>query len=153
MRRPALLRTATALVAVGLFSVSTLLQASGGDEFSENPFMPQYRVPAPELQDYAAGRIGIVAPSYWRVYQFLAYRSLIGQALSKAELAALNVRGYAVGPDTGGYDYAYSEDKNGVGAWLKARSAVSGAAPVEVGVDTDVGDFSSIINMVRGTEA
>lgn len=146
MRRPTLFRTASAILAAALFSVSSALQASGGDDFMENVFSPQYHVPVPELQDYAGGKLGIVAPTYWRVYHFLAYRALTGHPLSKAELAKLNVQGFRVGEEVGGFDYSYSEDRNGVDTWLKARSAVRGAAPTKVRVDTDVGDFSMIIN-------
>lgn len=146
MRRPTLFRTVSAILAAGLFSISTTLQASGGDEFMENIFSPENRVPLPELQDYAGGKLGIVTPTYWRVYHFLAYRALTGHVLSKAELAKLNVQGHRVGESGGWFDYSDADDTNGVATWVKARSAIPGAAEAKVRVDTDVGDFSMIIN-------
>lgn len=146
MRRSTFIRRASAILAVGLFSASSVLHASGGDEFMENIFTPQYHVPVPELQDYAAGKLGIVAPTYWRVYHFLAYRALTGHALSKTELATLDVQGHRVGEKTGGLHDAYSDERNGVDTWRKARAAVRGAPAVSVAVDIDVGDFSMIIN-------
>jgi hypothetical protein len=146
MRRSITFRHAAACLALALSTHATLLRASGGDDFSENPFMPQFHVAAAELQAYAGGKLGIVMPSYWRVYQFLAYRALTGHPLAQGELAQLGVRGYSVGPAAGGYDYAYSEEKNGVGAWLAARASVRGAAAVKVGVDTDMGDYTMVVN-------
>lgn len=135
-----------AALAIALLTTSGMPRASGGDGFEENIYAPEYQVPASELSAYAAGKPGIVVPSYWRVYHFLAYRALTGHALSKDELAALDVRGDLVGAVSGGYDYAYRPETNGVGAWLKARAAVHGAPEVTVGVDTDLGDFTIIIN-------
>lgn len=142
MRRSTILRSAAGALAIALCAVSGVLRASGGDGFSENVFTPQLHVPLAELQGYAGGKLGVVLPSYWRVYQFLAYRALTGRALSKEELALLQVHGYSVGsqPDP------YADDQNGVAGWLKARAAVHGAAEVKVGVVTDIGDYTMIVN-------
>ncbi|SHH08643.1 hypothetical protein [Massilia sp. CF038] len=145
MFRPSLLRTASALMAIGLFSFCGTVHASGGDGYIANRFMPEHYVAVAELQDYATGRLGVVVPSYWRVYHFLAYRALTGHALSKAELATLKVDGFNVGDRPGGWEFS-SEDENGIAAWKKARLAIKGAAPVEIGIAAEVGDFNTIFN-------
>ena len=145
MLRPKQIRVSIAL-AIGLLSASGRLSASGGDGFMDNIFTPQYYIGAAELQDYAAGRLGVVTPTYWRVYHYLAYRALTGHPLSKPELATLKVNGYTVGEHSGGWDTGGDETTNGVGAWLKARGAVAGASAVRVAADTEVGDFSRIVN-------
>ncbi|UUZ49735.1 hypothetical protein LP420_05990 [Massilia sp. B-10] len=53
MHRTRLFRTARALVAIGLFTLSGTLRASGGDGFEENIFAPEHHVPESELQAYA----------------------------------------------------------------------------------------------------
>jgi len=134
-----------ALLAIGLLSFSGPLLASGGDGFSENPFAPEYHVPQAELPGYAGGKLGIVVPSFWRIYHVLAYRALTGHPLSKTELATLKVDGFKVGDYVGGWQNA-SDDTSGVGNWKKARASVKGAAPVEVGIEADIGEFSTILN-------
>jgi hypothetical protein len=145
MHRTPLFRTASALLAIGLLSFSGALHASGDDGIDENIFAPEHYVPEAELQEYAAGRLGIVVPSYWRIYHVLAYRALTGHPLSKAELAALKVQGFTVGEYVGSWQNA-GEEANGVGNWKKARAAVKGALQVEIGTAADVGEFSSILN-------
>ncbi|UUZ55267.1 hypothetical protein LP419_05640 [Massilia sp. H-1] len=53
MHRTRLFRTARALVAIGLFTLSGTLRESGGDGFEENIFAPEHHVPESELQAYA----------------------------------------------------------------------------------------------------
>ena len=142
MRRSTILRCAASVLAVSLCAVTSVLRASGGDGFSENLFAPENHVPQAELAAYAGGKLGVVLPSYWRIYHFLAYRALTGHALSKAELALLQVHGFNVGTPIDGY----ADDQNGVAGWLKARAAVRGAPEVKVGAVTDIGDFTMILN-------
>ncbi|MES2933206.1 MAG: hypothetical protein V4805_06935 [Pseudomonadota bacterium] len=122
--------------------------ASGGDGFSQNAFAPEFYVMPHDLPAYAAGNLGIVPGSYWRVYHYLAYRALNGQALSKPELDLLKVRDWRVGADGSNWDYANNEPANGVRDWLSARKAIQGAPDVKVTVDSTVqnGDYTSFIN-------
>lgn len=138
-------RCASALLATGLLSFSGTLRASGGDGLMENSFMPEYHVPPAELQAYAAGRLGVVAPTYWRIYHLLAYRALTGHPLSKKELETLKVEGYKVGDYVTGWQNK-GDDDSGIGNWKKARAAIKAAAPVEVGFEAEIGEFSSILN-------
>ncbi|MES3023607.1 MAG: hypothetical protein V4857_18735 [Pseudomonadota bacterium] len=140
MPRSTFVRNAAAVLAVALFAASNVLQASGDDDLIENVFMPQYHVPVPELQGYAAGKLGIVTPGYWRIYHYLAYRALTGRALSKDELALLAVEGHTVGAGT--VDETLSAAEN----WLKARGVVRGAPAAGVDVMVDVGEFTVIVN-------
>ncbi|PWF55075.1 hypothetical protein C7C56_003690 [Massilia glaciei] len=137
------MRNASALLAVALCGTSNVLMASGDDGLIDNVFMPEYHVPVPELQGYAAGKLGVVTPGHWRVYHFLAYRALTSRALSKDELALLAVRGHTVGAD----DADDATDAPSAAAnWIKARGAVRGAPAVGIDVMADVGQFTMIVN-------
>lgn len=146
MDRSVFRRLVPAVLAWVLFAVSGPSTASGGDGFMENIYTPEFHVPPAELPDYAAGSVGILVPTYWRAYHFLAYRALTGHALSKEETALLNVHGWEVGDHPGGSGYIWSDDVNGVGNWMKARARVNGAPEVKVGVEADIGNYAAIIN-------
>jgi len=98
--------------------------ASGGDGFSENPFVPENHVPFPEMPGYAAGRIGVLQADWWRLHHVLAWRALHGQTLTPAQFAALNQQGWQVGEPQMGYGYFWSDTENGVEAWKKVRNTV-----------------------------
>jgi hypothetical protein len=106
--------------------------ASGGDDAPDNRFAPEHFVPAQELTGYAAGQLGVVQGSFWRVYQVLAWRALHGQVASSAELKALNVQGWHVGPDgADGVNATPAADAppTGLNAWLAARATALGLPP------------------------
>jgi len=145
MHRTTLVCSASALLAAGLLSFSGTLLASGADGLGTNSFAPEYYVPQAELPAYAGGRLGVVVPSYWRVYHTMAYRALTGHPLSKAELDTLKVDGFNVGGHVNRWSDTGDAD-NGVDNWLKARATIKGAAPVQVGVSADIGDFTMILN-------
>ncbi|UUZ55268.1 hypothetical protein LP419_05645 [Massilia sp. H-1] len=86
-----------------------------------------------------------MVPSYWRIYHVLAYRALTGHPLSKAEMAALKVQGFNVGDYVHGWQNT-GEEESGIIGWKKARATVKGAAPVEIGIEAEVGEFASILN-------
>jgi hypothetical protein len=139
-------RVLSATLAAALIAFSDSADASGGDGFTENMFTPEYHVPAAELPAYAHGELGVVSPTYWRVYHFLAYRALTGHALSKDELTTLDVDGWQVGKNIRPAGSPPSEAANPIEAWYKARKSVSGTRDVNVDTNTDIGDFDIILN-------
>src|SRR5688572_22226510 len=79
--------------------------------------------PAFPLQQFAAGRIGVVQPSYARSYLYVAYRHLSGSSFSTSEQKAL------VGlwsERLGLGDEAQAGDLDGSAVWLEARKKVPG---------------------------
>jgi hypothetical protein len=118
--------------------------ASGGDGFSENEFAPEYHVTAEDLPAYASGQLGVIPPSYWRIYLTLAYRALIGKPVSGADVQLLKVDGWRVG-ETSGWAWE-GEDAKGVPAWLAARRSVDGAAEVSITVWKNASDYSNYPN-------
>ena len=97
--------------------------ASGGEEWMENAFAPEGRVPTPDLPAYAAGRLGVVPASFWRIYQFIGYRALTGHPLSAQELSAIGVDGWHVMP-VGSDDADMSK---AIASWMTARQQIRGA--------------------------
>lgn len=57
---------------VSLLLLPTLTLASGGDGTSDNGYVPLHRVPAPEFEAYAGGRLDVVRGEFFRVHQVLA---------------------------------------------------------------------------------
>ena len=146
------------LTGAQFFSVPAF--ASGGDEFSESHFAPEYHVPNAELRNFASGKIGIVPGSYWRIYQLMAYRVLNGQALSSAEQDGFGIAGWGVvssslaapsrssAPSVA--NNVINEEGDSLKKWLQARTdsgtLTANAAPLKLEVMADSGEFSSFLN-------
>ncbi len=132
---------------IGIVLLTGVANASGGDGFDENAFVPEYHVPQADITDYAGGNIGVVPSTYWRIYQFLAYRALTGHALSKDEVASLNIQGWQVGTSHKNWDYTYNTEVNGVGSWLTARQLIEGTPEIkELRIERDAGNYASYVN-------
>ena len=88
---------------------------SCGPEFPEAVFVSQ-RHPDPPLAAFASGRLGILLPTYYQRYLYVAYRSLAGHPLTAAEAErALSI--------------AASETSDGSAdpqEWLRARDETLG---------------------------
>ncbi len=81
--------------------------------------------PAFPLEEYAAGKIGVVQPSYARSYLYVAYRHLSETPFTEAEVKELtNVWNQRLGMGD------RSED-DGTEAWLEARKKVGGLAEIK----------------------
>lgn len=107
--------------------------ASGGDGYEQNSFVPESGPTTKDLPLYAGGQIGIVPGSYWRVYQFLAYRAASGQPLTPAELQSLDIEGWKIGA----IQNVVEDDKDATDplkAWLAARTSIAGAPPISLTV-------------------
>ena len=120
--------------------------ASGGEGYTESALMPEYNVLMADRPAYASGQLGVVPTTYWRAYQYLAYRALIGQPLTPADLQRVGwyepARPAAASATAGG---AVNEDASTV--WFKLRASVSAAAwPKAWGVDGRAGEYDSFLN-------
>ena len=123
--------------------LANITYASGGDGgLSENVFAPEYHVPKADIADYAIGNLGVLQKSYWRVYQFLAYRALTNHALTNDQVASLNIEGWQVGTTNQKWDYAYDTKANGVSSWLSARQIIKGTPEIkDLSVQREVGNY------------
>nr|WP_295787088.1 hypothetical protein [Rhodoferax sp.] len=104
-------------------------RASGGDGYAQNSFVPESAPTTKDLPLYASGQIGVVPGSYWRVYQFLAYRAASGQPLTPAELQSLDIQGWKIGAIQGD-SATNTEATDPYTAWLAVRKKIAGAAPI-----------------------
>lgn len=133
------------VTALACCSAQSAWASGGGDEFSQNNFAPQSYPTEKDLPSYAAGQIGVVPPTYWRVYQFLAYRAASGQALNASELKALKVNGSKIGA----IDDAMGLIDSKISDWHMARTAVSESLPPPLQVAKYGRDFSSYGNCLE----
>jgi hypothetical protein len=142
---------ASTALATALACCATASRASGADGYGENIYVPENHVPAQELQAYARDNLRVVAPGYWRIYQFIAYRAMTGHPLSKEEVDVLHVDGWKVGPHNDGVNDSYDIEKTGVKEWLQARNAFTGSGPANERFDvvTNAGDYAMFINCNR----
>jgi hypothetical protein len=102
------------------------------------PFFPRaitvYKVhPDFPLSQFAEGQIGIIQPTYARLYLFVAYRYLTGEPLDEGQRKAVeslwNAR-LGIEPDTSADASAGSVDSDKTArAWQDARAKVPGVGP------------------------
>lgn len=111
--------------------------ASGGDGLMANRFASEYQVAPAFLQHYAAGNLGVVPGSYWRVFHYLAYQAAKGKPLTPPQLAALELNEWRIGKGSS-WDYAYEADLNGSGGWLKERAAYAKQWGLPLDIKLDV---------------
>lgn len=110
------------------FFVNQSTLASGQDGgFATNEFAPEFFVVKTDLPDFAGGKLGVVPGTYWRIYLYLAYRAANGTALTKAQLASLNIDGsrpgLLLGLDGLGKPLDATE---GAANWASAKAAFRG---------------------------
>ena len=99
---------------------------ASGEIDKENWFEPQYQVHPAELIDFATKNPGVVQGGYWRIYLFLAYRSLIGAPLQAEQVKKLEVYRWHI---------AYTAewpDTDPVEVWMQARQEMPETAPVKI---------------------
>jgi hypothetical protein len=101
------------------------------------------------LQNYAAGKIGVVPRSYGRMSLFVFYRELNGMPLTKKEqemfVSALNRR-----IDVGGYKTpATDKSTDYIAQWQELRKSVTGT---DVKLDTDkMRDYANYANCMQAS--
>ncbi|WP_188564667.1 hypothetical protein [Undibacterium terreum] len=104
-----------------LLGFSTTALSSGGDDFTANRFASEYDMDSKQISIFAAGNVGVVAPTYWRIYHYLAFQAAKGKPLTQAQLATLEINGWHIGNGMD-WDYSYDPAKNGSGDWIKERA-------------------------------
>jgi hypothetical protein len=91
------------------------------------PFLPEavfhLKVDPEAPKDFAAGKLGILQPTYERLYQVIAYRHLSGAGLNLAEQEAISP-----GPREAVLATEPPEPRN---PWLAARNQVPGIKPLD----------------------
>ena len=111
-------------VLIALFILAVPLELPGC-----GPFLPEavfYKAVDPENPvEFAQGKLGVLQPTYQRLYQVIAYRYLSGVGLSPAEASALELAPLAKVVSPGP---APAEEKN---PWLVARAKVPGVKPLD----------------------
>ena len=113
------------LVAAALLcAVSAPASSSGDDGAYVNPFASQFQ--PSRLPNYARGNLGVVQGSYWRLYQYMAYKAATGKPLTPQQVAALAPNAWRVGPGAV-TDYAENPERNGTGDWIAKRAEYAAA--------------------------
>jgi hypothetical protein len=142
-------KISTSLAGILLFALSTPALPSGGDGFSVNAFANEYQPAASVLNAYAAGNLGVVPGSYWRVNLYLAFQAAKGKPLTEQQVKALALDGWHVGSGIA-WDYSYEPDKNGSGSWIKERAAYAKLwklpADLKLDVMAEQGDNANYVN-------
>ena len=138
------LAAAVALVVLPQYALS-----SGGDGFNYNLYANEFMVAPRALPKYAAGNLGVLSSSYWRVYLYLAYQAAKGRGINPSQVAALKVWDWHVGDGHRSWDYVANAEKNGSGDWFKARAPLAQQVglPAEVTIDiTGSDDWGNYVN-------
>lgn len=135
------------------FCVAPILQScsEGPEPFSDFSLHPD--VP---LEKYAAGRLGIVHPSFARSYLVVAYRYFSGVPLTKDEqFAAQALWSARIGdsnvidtakPDRPQNPYVATGTLNGPETWLAARKQATSEPPPSVESTKDGPNYSNYVN-------
>ncbi len=100
---------------------------SCGPFYDETVFSYQYHPDFP-LKLFAAGKLGVLLPSFARSYLFCAYRELVGKPLSASEQRAIISLWEA---RLNNYDNSASDSANPVKLWLDARNKVAGIKKID----------------------
>jgi hypothetical protein len=114
---------ALALVLSVSFSLPRRTQACG-PYFTDAIFVYSKHPDFP-LEKFAAGKIGVVTPSWARSYLVASYRNLAGNPLSEAEAKAIT----SVWDDRLNNRWAGDDDQS-TKSWLEARKKVAGIAAI-----------------------
>jgi len=141
MKRFPRLRKLAAVVA--LIALPQYALSSGGDGFTYNLYANEFMVAPRALPKYAAGNLGVLSSSYWRVYLYLAYQAAKGHGINPSQVASLNVWDWHVGDNHRAWDYVANAEKNGSGEWFKARAPLAQQVglPAEVKVEITGADY------------
>jgi len=138
------LAAVAALVVLPQYALS-----SGYDGFTYNLYANELMVAPRALPKYAAGNLGVLSSSYWRVYLYLAYQATQGRGLTPAQVASLKIWDWHVGEGHRAWDYVNNAEKNGSGEWFKARTPLAAQAglPAEAEVTiTGSEEWGSYVN-------
>lgn len=138
-----------------LFSLTSLAAApalaSGGDEFIESAFAPEYHVATPEIKQYAAGNLGVVSGSYWRIFHVLAYRAASGQPLSPEEQNLFAIARWNIVPGKLGVEPPPSKpgepvEPDVMQKWLSARKTADAKNEVKLDQMAEAAEYDYYLN-------
>ncbi|HEX8615377.1 MAG TPA: hypothetical protein VF800_29175 [Telluria sp.] len=139
-------RTCSLLASTLLWMCAAPASASGGDDYQTSRFASEFQPANIEL--FAAGNLGVVPGSYWRVYHYLAYQAARGRPLNKQQVAALGINTWHVG-QASSWDSVLSEN-NGSDAWLAARAPFAAQmklpSDIRIEVMAETADSESYVN-------
>ncbi len=136
------------LLAAALFcAFSPSAMSSGGDGTPVSRFASQFQ--PSRLPNYAAGNLGVVQETYWRLFQFLAYKAATGKPLTPQQVAALTPNEWRVGPGAV-TDYVENPERNGTGEWTARREQYANMLKLpgtaNVGFMGEAASFESYVN-------
>ncbi len=144
------LARSVSLLALCLSTSSAL--ASGGDEFFESVFAPEFHVANQEIKQYAAGNLGIVSGSYWRIFHLLAYRAASGQTLSLDEQNLFALARWNVVPGKLGVEVAPNKtapdnvELDALQKWLLARKTADGKGEIKLDAMAETTEYDYYLN-------
>lgn len=115
-----IIRKSFALLLLGLIWWNCLPVAQACGPFSSDPIFSYTKHPDLPLTEYAAGKLGVVRPSYARSYLYAAFRYFNGATFSPAEQAQLAALWNERNALSSG------DESNARGAWLTARKKIVG---------------------------
>ncbi|NHZ43408.1 hypothetical protein [Massilia aquatica] len=127
-------RTCSLLASALLWTCATPASASGGDMYQTSRFASEFQPANAAL--FAAGNLGVVPGSYWRLYHYLAYQAARARPLTKQQVAALNIDTWHVGP-TSEWSQA-GMDSPGPASWLAARAPLAAQVALPAAMEIDV---------------
>ena len=127
-------RTCSLLASALVWMCAAPASASGGDTYQTSRFASEFQPANAEL--FAAGNLGVVPGSYWRVYHYLAYQAARGRPLNRQQVAALKIDSWRVGTasEWNGLDY----ENAGPPAWLAARAPLAAGVGLPAEMEIDV---------------
>lgn len=114
-------RTCSLLASALLWLSAVPASASGDDFYRTSRFASEFQPANAEL--FAAGKLGVVPGSYWRLYHYLAYQAARGRPLNKQQVAALKIDTWHVG--TASEWNNATDDSPGPSSWLAARAPLA----------------------------
>lgn len=125
------------LIVASLVIPPPIAEACGPD-FSP-PVFTGYNSPDALLDAYFAGRLGLLQRGYSRAYFYVAYRTLVGKPLSKAEVMAIS-KDWGDGANENTQETSGETPTNWIDSWIAARKRILGnAADPDFGYSTDTG--------------
>jgi hypothetical protein len=117
-----------------LWACAAPAAASGDDFYRTSRFASEFQPASAAL--FAAGQLGVVPGSYWRLYHYLAYQAARGRPLSKQQVAALTIDSWHVG--TASEWNNVKPDSPGPATWLAARAPLAAQLGLPATMEIDV---------------
>jgi hypothetical protein len=118
------------LTALAAFLLRPLSRLQGCGPFFEEPVFVQTSVPDGPIGEFMAGKLGIIQPTYYRVYLYIAYRILSGQRFNGQEKQALEARWNPNLRSGWTREVTTADEQPDITRWLEERKKVPGMGEV-----------------------